>query len=65
MTDAAQVTNAQDRDRHFLDAVRPEAANAPASGIVEVFNYGHGRQGLMPLWVGEGDRGYSSSRIGG
>ena len=55
MTDAAQVTNAQEADSRFLDAVRPEAANAPASGIVEVFNYGHGRQGLMPLWVGEGD----------
>ncbi|MGA2795434.1 MAG: aminotransferase class I/II-fold pyridoxal phosphate-dependent enzyme, partial [Roseiarcus sp.] len=25
------------------------------SGIVEVFNYGRGRQGLIPLWVGEGD----------
>lgn len=30
---------------------------APAdSGIVEVFNYGRGRQGLIPLWVGEGDQ---------
>ncbi|MFV0281011.1 MAG: pyridoxal phosphate-dependent aminotransferase [Rhodoblastus sp.] len=42
-------------DSRFLDAARPEAANAPSSGIVEVFNYGFGRQGLMPLWVGEGD----------
>ncbi len=25
------------------------------SGIVEVFNYGRDRQGLIPLWVGEGD----------
>ncbi|MGO9756274.1 MAG: pyridoxal phosphate-dependent aminotransferase [Roseiarcus sp.] len=25
------------------------------SGIVELFNYGRGRQGLIPLWVGEGD----------
>ena len=25
------------------------------SGIVEVFNYGRNRQGLIPLWVGEGD----------
>jgi aspartate/methionine/tyrosine aminotransferase len=39
----------------FLDAVRPEAREAPESGIVEVFNYGRGRQGLIPLWVGEGD----------
>ena len=44
-----------DRDARFLDAARPEATGAPASGIVEVFNYGQGRQGLMPLWVGEGD----------
>ena len=42
-------------DARFLDAARPEATGAPASGIVEVFNYGQGRQGLMPLWVGEGD----------
>ena len=38
-----------------LDAIRPEAARAPESGIVEVFNYGRDRQGLTPLWVGEGD----------
>jgi aspartate/methionine/tyrosine aminotransferase len=35
--------------------LRPEAANAPTSGIVEVFNYGRNRPGLIPLWVGEGD----------
>ena len=29
--------------------------DVPASGIVEVFDYGRGRQGLIPLWVGEGD----------
>ena len=34
-----------------------EAAQAaPTSGIVEVFNYGRNRPGLLPLWVGEGDR---------
>ena len=44
-----------DPQARFLDAARPEAVTAPASGIVEVFNYGMGRQGLMPLWVGEGD----------
>ena len=44
-----------DPNARFLDAARPEATKAPASGIVEVFNYGQGRQGLMPLWVGEGD----------
>ncbi len=38
-----------------LDAIRPEARAVPESGIVEVFNYGRNRQGLIPLWVGEGD----------
>ncbi|ACB96769.1 pyridoxal phosphate-dependent aminotransferase [Beijerinckia indica] len=33
----------------------PEALAAPESGIVEVFAYGRGRQGLIPLFVGEGD----------
>lgn len=36
-------------------ALRPEAEFAPKSGIVEVANYGRGRPGLIPLWVGEGD----------
>jgi len=36
-------------------ALRPEARDAPESGIVEVFNYGRGRPGLIPLWAGEGD----------
>ncbi|HEV2560039.1 MAG TPA: pyridoxal phosphate-dependent aminotransferase [Microvirga sp.] len=35
--------------------LRPEARQAPSSGIVEVFNYGRNREGLIPLWVGEGD----------
>ena len=35
--------------------IRPEAESAPESGIVEVANYGRGRPGLIPLWVGEGD----------
>lgn len=39
----------------WLHGLRPEALGAPESGIVEVFNYGRGRQGLIPLWVGEGD----------
>jgi aspartate/methionine/tyrosine aminotransferase len=36
-------------------SLRPEAEHAPESGIVEVANYGRGREGLIPLWVGEGD----------
>ncbi|POR45666.1 pyridoxal phosphate-dependent aminotransferase [Bosea psychrotolerans] len=35
--------------------LRPEARNAPESGIVEVVNHGRLKQGLIPLWVGEGD----------
>lgn len=38
-----------------LSGLRPEASEAPESGIVEVFNYGRNREGLIPLWVGEGD----------
>ena len=33
----------------------PRGARAPESGIVEVDNYGRGREGLIPLWAGEGD----------
>ena len=33
----------------------PSMRDVATSGIVEVFNYGRGRQGLIPLWVGEGD----------
>lgn len=39
----------------MLASLRPEARSAPDSGIVEVFNYGRNRQGLIPLWVGESD----------
>ena len=35
--------------------LRPEALAAPDSGILEVFKYGWGRPGLIPLWAGEGD----------
>lgn len=39
-----------------LAPIAEAARSAPASGIVEVFNYGRNRPGLLPLWVGEGDR---------
>ena len=35
--------------------IRSEASEAPTSGIVEVFTYGRRREGLIPLYVGEGD----------
>lgn len=40
---------------HFLSTLSAETRSVPESGIVELFNYGRGRQGLIPLWVGEGD----------
>jgi aspartate/methionine/tyrosine aminotransferase len=42
-------------DRDLFQALRREARESPESGIVEVFDYGRGREGLIPLWVGEGD----------
>ncbi len=35
--------------------IRANALAAPSSGIVEVFDYGRNKPGLLPLWVGEGD----------
>ncbi|WP_243375539.1 pyridoxal phosphate-dependent aminotransferase [Microvirga solisilvae] len=35
--------------------LRPEALQAPTSGIVDVFSYGRNKPGIIPLWVGEGD----------
>jgi aspartate/methionine/tyrosine aminotransferase len=39
----------------LTDALAHAARSAPESGIVSVANYGRGREGLIPLWVGEGD----------
>ncbi|MDP3254649.1 MAG: pyridoxal phosphate-dependent aminotransferase [Bosea sp. (in: a-proteobacteria)] len=39
----------------LLPSLRPEARQAPESGIVEVVNHGRLKEGLIPLWVGEGD----------
>ncbi|MBV9137738.1 MAG: pyridoxal phosphate-dependent aminotransferase [Hyphomicrobiales bacterium] len=38
-----------------IPPLRREALEAPDSGIVEVFEHGFGRAGLIPLWAGEGD----------
>jgi aspartate/methionine/tyrosine aminotransferase len=38
-----------------IPPLRREALEAPDSGIVEVFQHGFGRPGLIPLWAGEGD----------
>src|SRR5271157_2423447 len=42
-------------ERNWLAEIRPAMRDVAPSGIVEVFDYGRGRQGLIPLWVGEGD----------
>ncbi|MCO6187156.1 pyridoxal phosphate-dependent aminotransferase [Rhizobium sp. L1K21] len=39
----------------LTDDLSLRAVRAPESGIVEVFSYARGRDGLLPLWVGEGD----------
>src|SRR5262249_35108919 len=39
----------------LIDALRAEARAAPDNGIVEVMSYGRARDGLIPLWAGEGD----------
>ncbi|MEM6381435.1 MAG: pyridoxal phosphate-dependent aminotransferase [Pseudomonadota bacterium] len=40
-------------------STQPDAASialrTPPSGIVGIMNYGRARQGIMPLWAGEGD----------
>ena len=41
---------------YFFENLRTEAVGIPASGIVAVMNAGRNRQGLIPLWVGEGDQ---------
>jgi aspartate/methionine/tyrosine aminotransferase len=38
-----------------LDAVRQSAAHLPESLIVKVFNHGRTKDGLIPMWAGEGD----------
>ncbi|MDO9416283.1 pyridoxal phosphate-dependent aminotransferase [Pararhizobium sp.] len=38
-----------------LQSLSPRSIDAPESGIVELVNYARGRDGLIPLWVGEGD----------
>ncbi|MHA6643928.1 pyridoxal phosphate-dependent aminotransferase [Mesorhizobium sp. A623] len=40
---------------NLIETLRAEARAAPESGIVAVANHGRGREGLIPLWVGEGD----------
>lgn len=43
------------KDSHLFRA-SDRAFAAPPSGIVSVVDHARGRQGLIPLWVGEGDQ---------
>ena len=45
----------QTPSRDWAGAVNPLMRELQESGIVDIFNYGRDRQGLIPLWVGEGD----------
>lgn len=49
------LSQAPSREPDWLGEIQPAMRAVAQSGIVEVFNYGRGRQGLIPLWVGEGD----------
>ena len=39
----------------LIDHIRAAARGMELSGIVEAMKYGFGREGLIPLWAGEGD----------
>ncbi len=39
----------------LFPALRKQAREVPESRIVEVINYGREREGIIPLWAGEGD----------
>jgi aspartate/methionine/tyrosine aminotransferase len=39
----------------LIESLSPRAVSAPESGIVEIINHARGREGLIPLWAGEGD----------
>jgi aspartate/methionine/tyrosine aminotransferase len=44
-----------DMQNRLIAALREQARLAPESGIVEIANYSWGREGIIPLWAGEGD----------
>ena len=43
------------QENRLFPALRKQARDVPESGIVEVINYGRERDGMIPLWAGEGD----------
>lgn len=49
------MKNRTDSCMTLIQTLRTEARAAPESGIVAVVNHGRLREGLIPLWAGEGD----------
>lgn len=49
------MKNRTDSCMTLIQTLRTEARAAPESGIVAVINHGRLREGLIPLWAGEGD----------
>jgi aspartate/methionine/tyrosine aminotransferase len=49
------MANGRDLPMGLIDSMRLEARQAPESGIVAVMNHGRRKDGLIPLWAGEGD----------
>ncbi len=41
--------------QRILGALTAPARDEPESGIIQVFNYGRDREGIIPMWVGQGD----------
>lgn len=48
------MTQLSDPQARLEDALSDEARSLPESGILAAIKYGAGRDGLIPLWVGEG-----------
>ena len=49
------VLSSAARARSASSKRRPSSGDLPQSGILRVFNHGARREGLIPLWAGEGD----------
>ncbi len=41
--------------QRILSALTAPVRDEPESGIIEVYNYGRDREGIIPMWVGQGD----------
>lgn len=50
-----RMTKERRVNQSLINQLRTEAINAPESGIVAVMNHGRRKDGIIPLWAGEGD----------